>query len=316
MASKLTGWIPDPQGVEDFLNDAATAHPLFGLCADDLMGDPDQPCMLLHKALLSLQPDWKRGRQGIGDCVSWGWELACSILSAVDIVHRREPESWQGCFATEPIYGGSRVEARKIKRAGWNDGAYGGAAAKWVRDWGVIPRKNYSQRTNNSEHNLTRYSSKKAKQWGNYGCGGKHDKGRLDSIAREHPVETVSLVTSFDEAKAAIANGYPVPVCSSQGFLSKRDGDGFCGPKGTWSHCMVFHGLRTEGRHGLLITNSWGRSVSGPMWPDDTPDSIGACSWWVDADVVDRMLRRKDSYAISGYDGFKRRELKWDAGWL
>ena len=318
MADELFGWTPNPEGVEQFLNDEKTKHPLFGLCAGELIAKATEAkkTVLLYEPLLQLEPNWKRGSQGIGDCVAWGYELGCTVLAAVDIAVRREAEEWKGQFATEPIYGGSRVEARGRSKGGWNDGSYGGAAAKWVRDWGVLLRYDYSKGTGNQEHNLKKYSSNKAKQWGNYGCGGKSDRGLLDKEAKLHPVQTVSMVTTFDEAAAAIANGYPVPVCSQQGFTSKRDPDGFCKAKGSWAHCMLFLGVRHGSRPGLLLTNSWGRSVSGPVWPTNQPDAIGACSWWVDASVVDSMLRGQDSYALSGYNGFKRRDMKWDDGWL
>ena len=233
---------------------------------------------------------------------------------AVDIVLRGQAEQWKGEAATESIYGGARVEASGVRRGGWGDGSYGGAAAKWVRKWGVLLRADYSKKTGNDEHDLRRYSSKKAKDWGNYGCGGQRDDtgdGPLDKIAREHPVKTTSLVVNFEEAAAAISNGYPVPVCSGQGFSSSRDNDGFCRARGSWSHCMLFWGVRFGRRPGLLCANSWGHSVDGTRWPKKMPDSVAACSWWVDADVATRMLRGQDSFAMSGFEGFKRRQVDW-----
>ena len=78
----------------------------------------DSP-LLLTDALIALQPNWRRGAQKIGDCVAWGWEVAATIATAVDIVVDKEPWKWTGPYATEPIYGGSRVEARgRTKPAG------------------------------------------------------------------------------------------------------------------------------------------------------------------------------------------------------
>src|SRR5690606_38137456 len=110
----------------------------------------------------------------------------------------------------------------------------------------------------------------------------------------------VVLVTTFREAGAAIQSGYPVAVCSGQGFASQRDGQGFAAARGSWAHCMVFIGVRFD-RPGLLCLNSWGpRWIGGPKWPDDQPDG----SFWVDARTCDRMLAGRDSFAISGYRGF------------
>ncbi|HWA98446.1 MAG TPA: Hint domain-containing protein, partial [Pirellulales bacterium] len=148
------------------------------------------------------------------NCVSWGWAHAVDELSAVDWKLGKNGE-WKP-VATEPIYGGSRVQARGVSQGGWSDGSYGGAAAKWVRDWGVLYRQPYDK------VDLTTYSANRAKQYGNYGC-----PKELEGVARQHPVKSVTLVTNFDEAAAAISNGYPVPVCSGQGFTSTRDKDGF-----------------------------------------------------------------------------------------
>ena len=201
--------------------------------------------------------------------------------------------------ATEAIYGGSRVEARGVTFGGWSDGSYGAAAAKWLMGWGVLFRQPYDTA------DLSVYSASRAKQWGAYGCGGKGDDGRLDAIAKQHPIRHVALVTNFDEAAAAIRSGYPVAVCSMQGFTSRRDADGFCRASGSWAHCMCFIAVRYD-RPGLLCLNSWGPNwVSGPKWPDDQPDG----SFWVEAAVATRMLRGRDSFAVSGYQGFPYRKL-------
>jgi hypothetical protein len=303
--SKLCGWSPNPAGVERWLTDPTNKTPLFADHGKHLIRT-DIKDTLLYPPLLKLHPKWKRGAQGIGDCVSWGYEIAVTMLMAIEIVLKGELEGWEGEAATEAIYGGSRVEAEGRTSGGWRDGSYGGAASKWVRNFGILLRKDYSKETGNPEHNLLTYSANKASQWGNYGCGGSKDKGVLDAIAKKHPVRSTALTKTFEEACAAIMNGYPVPVCSGQGFTrNTRDKDGFCVASGRWSHCMCFIGCRGGSRPGLLCMNSWGKSVSGPVWPEDMPESVAACSWWVDADTCNSMLRGNDSFALSNFDGFE-----------
>jgi hypothetical protein len=130
----------------------------------------------------------------------------------------------------------------------------------------------------------------------------------LEPEARKHPVRTVSLVKSFDEARAAIAHGYPVAVCSDQGFTMERDRDGFCAPQGTWGHCMCFIGATAGRRPGLCCLQSWGPNVpGGPIGLGGHPD----CAFWVEAEVADRMLGQGDSWALSAFDGFPARRLDW-----
>lgn len=76
---------------------------------------------------------------------------------------------------------------------------------------------------------------------------------------------------------------------------------------GTSTHnCMLFGGVRFGRRPGALCINSWGDSNDGPHYPLDMPEAIKRCSFWVDANIVDRMLRGEDSFAISGFEGWTR----------
>lgn len=321
-----TGYRPNPEGTQEFLR--TLDEPLFRDAGKDLIRNRGPPPedgarasepVLLYRALYRVQPTWIVGRQGIGDCVSWGWAHAADILLAVDVTLGRSAE-WHAA-ATEAIYGGSRVEARGRTSGGWSDGSYGGAAAKWVSQWGIVFRQEYPS----FGHDLTKYSADRAKQWGNYGCGGRGDDGRFDAEAKRHAIKTVALVTNFAEAAAAIENGYPIPVCSGQGFSSTRDKDGFCKASGSWAHCMCFIGVRYD-REGLLCLNSWGPNwVKGPKWPTgegydpNSPRGPPAAqpdgSFWVERSVVDRMLRGRDSFAVSNYQGFPARKLKHSEGW-
>ena len=118
----------------------------------------------------------------------------------------------------------------------------------------------------------------------------------LETLAKEHPVREVAHVRSWKECRAAIRNGYPVVVCSDQGFAMERDEDGFCNPRGTWYHAMAVIGVRGGARPGGFLLNSWGPDAHrGPRFPADAP----ACGFWVDSDVLDRMLRQGDSWAFS-----------------
>jgi hypothetical protein len=305
-AERYFGYTPDPQGTERFLK--SLPKPFMAQAAPQLLQAQDDTTVLLYRALYeayaahSNGQQWIVGAQGIGDCVSWGWAHGADIHLAV-LWKLGESSEWKAA-ATEAIYGGSRCEARGRSYAGMRDGSYGAAAAKWVIGdvGGIVFRQPYPELS----IDLSQYSASRAKNWGAYGCGGQADNGRLDAIGKKHPIRDVVLVTTFQEAAAAIQSGYPVAVCSGQGFANHRDAQGFAAARGSWAHCMVFIGVRFD-RPGLLCLNSWGpRWIGGPKWPSDQPDG----SFWVDARVADRMLSGRDSFAISGYRGFPLRNLK------
>jgi hypothetical protein len=299
------GYTPNPQATREFLK--SLAKPTLAEAAPwSVREADDKRPVLLYRALYQAYAAFHGGQkfvvgqQKIGDCVSWGWAHGCDHCLAVEWKLGQSSE-WRPA-ATEAIYGGSRVEARGVKAGGWGDGSYGGAAAKFVHDWGVLFRQPYPE----LGFDLTTYDGQRAKQWGNYGCGGSGDNGKAEAVAKKHPVRSVALVRNFEEAAAAIAAGYPVPVCSGQGFASRRDQQGFASASGSWAHCMCFVGKRGD-RPGLLCLNSWGPNwISGPKWPEDQPDG----SFWVDKAIVDRMLRGEDSFAVSAYEGFPYRDLK------
>jgi len=307
------GYTPNPAGVREFL--AELDQPTFSGAAPEVIeGAKGRDTFLYRSAAKAHQAlygvPWTVGRQGIGDCVSWGWAHGVWIAQSVD---------WQtGRLAkpppfplTESIYGGSRVEARgkdgsgRSPVGGYSDGSYGAAAARWVRDWGLIYRTS-----------ATDYSPDRAKAWGAYGCGGEGDGGKLDEVAKKHPCKHVVQVKTWDELCAAIDSGYPVTIASSQGFSSQRDEHGFARGQGTWMHQMMVLGTRFAAngspKDGALVLNSWGPSwVSGPRWPEDQPEG----SFWCTRETMQRILGQDDSYAIGSVDGFKHRDLN-NANWL
>lgn len=307
------GYTPNPTGTKAFLRELD--KPLFADAGADVIRQAKGKDTFLYRAaqkahLARYGKEWVVGRQAIGDCVSWGWACGCWTSMCVDweLGKLAEPPPM---VATESIYGGSRVESRGRSEGGggWGDGSYGGAAAKWVRDWGVVFRQQYGEL--DGGHNLLEYSGSRAKNWGNWGNGGEGDGGKFDSVAKRHPCKHVALVRNFKEAAAAIESGYPVPVCSGQGFSSRRTEGGWAAPSGRWSHCMCFTAVRYGDRPGLLCQNSWGAFNSGPVWPDDQP--VG--SFWVDASVCDSMLAGEDSFAVGMVEGFRWRDLH-HGNWL
>lgn len=297
-SGRLIGWTPNPDETAAFV--ATLAHPTFASAAPEAM-------VLTHSdrflwlPMMRQFPAWQRIAQAIGDCVSHGWELGAFMLACCE-------GQVPALFATEPIYGGSRVEARGGRLGGYSDGSYGAAAAKWIRDWGVLLRQDYSGQTGDPDHDLRGYSGRRAKDWGNFGCGGKRDErgnGKLDQIARQHPLRDVALVKTVDEAAAAIMAMKPVVVCSDVGFGNMvRDSNGVVRRRGTWNHCMMYGGVRwVSGEPQFRQFQSWGKSCSGPD-PGIEHQAVSDCSWWTMAEDAERQLRQGDSFALAGAEGW------------
>ncbi len=302
------GYTPNPAGTREFLEELE--RPRFAQAAPECMAKAAGVDTFLYRAADKAHrarygTPFKVWRQSIGDCVSFGWALGIFFSQSVDWQNGQLEEPPM-IPATESLYGGSRVEARNKPEGGggWSDGSYGGAAARWCRDWGVVYREEIGG------HDLRVYSGERAKQFGNWGNGGKGDGGKLDAIAKRHPCKYVSLCQNWDEAAAAIEAGFAIPICSMQGFASTRSEGGWSAASGTWAHCLCLIGVRYQRngspRDGMLVANSWGESwISGPRWPEDMPEGC----FWADRKTIERMLAGEDSFAVGSVAGWGWREL-------
>jgi hypothetical protein len=293
-----TGHIYDWREVDRWAS--AARRPVFSSSAPpEVRGSGSGAVALLYQSLERVAGAYPVRHQTVGDCVSQGFAGAVDIVRAVEIDLLGERERWTTETASEPIYSYSRIEHGGNKIRG--DGSIGAWGAVAVSEGGTVDRRRYPE----AGIDLSTYSGSRARNWGSRGT-----PDALEPLMREHPIRSTSLVTSYEDARDSIANGYPVVVCSNQGFATKRDADGFAKPRGSWGHCMLFCGVDDEHHHrpGLLCVNSWGADwINGPTRHDQPPGSF-----WVDADVANRMLRRnQDSYAVSGFEGYPARALNF-----
>jgi len=289
------GWVEDPVAVGEVLE--GLPFPVFG--STDAAGLSLEECpdeVLGWKVWKEVTGNpWPVFQQGsIGSCVAFGTSAAIMFTIASEC-YAGEPETaFIPCF--ESIYGLSRVEIGQ-RRLGRGDGSIGAWAAKAVRDYGVLPQGVHGK------YDLSSYSVSRCKDWG---WSGLPDD--LEPAAKKHPIKETTQVRTFDELVLALAQGFGVQVASSQGFSMRRDSAGYCTPSGRWQHSMSFIGYRRKGRAGAFIVNSWGGSTTtGPKSHEDAPLS----GWWVEANVVESMLRQNDSFCFSGLAGMPRRTVDW-----
>lgn len=278
------GWVYNPRAVAEVM--AGLPRPVFRTAATNLAGSGEGKTVLLYKATRQVVGgDIPYPAQQIGCCVSRGFAGCVDLLACVEIAVDKQPETFKET-SHEAIYGLAREIGNFLRPVG-SDGAVGAWAAKAVHEHGTISRETVGS-----------YSDRRAGEWGHKGVP-------ADVKAKiKNKVRTVSLVQTFEEARDAIANGYPVAVCSSFGFSMTRDAQGFCRREGQWMHCMHFIACRSD-RPALLCRNSWGMdSPRGPTSLDQPPDTF-----WVDAQVADGMLKQGDSWSLCDFDGYQGRKL-------
>lgn len=291
---RMRGWIDDPWAVDDIMNDLP--YPVFQDAWTPIKGTGRKKCVLLYDLIRKVNNGkFPMRKQTVGDCVAQGAAYAVDAVKAVDIIINKDLERWVAETATEDIYAGSRIIIGKGRILG--DGSIGAWAARYVNEYGALPRGKYGN------IDLTKYSGSKARSWGRRGAGPPQS---IVAKAKKHPILTVSQVKTYEQVRDLIANGYAVTIASNQGFSSKRDSEGFAKPHGSWAHQMSILGVDDKyKRPGVLVQNSWGAWNSGPK-RNNQPTG----SFWVDAEEIERrVLSRGDSWAFSGYEGFMVQKL-------
>ncbi|WP_020476511.1 C1 family peptidase [Zavarzinella formosa] len=275
--------------------DAAQADPL---------GDKDGNAFLWKfSAAVRGAPVPTLNQGSVGSCVGHGWATGVNYLVVIQAALKTGPPiDATVTIAPEVIYGGSRVNVNGGRAPLFGDGSNGSWAAKFCTEYGTAARGKYGP------YDITVYSESNCRSLGNNGI-----QNELLTECKKNVVGSAALVTSAADAKKALMQGYPIPVCSNTGFAgqSSRDADGFLRAAGVWPHCMCIIGYRQD-KDAFYIMNSWGESwVSGPLGIGDPP----AGGFWVKSTTVDAMLKQGDSYAISTLKGFPRRKLQPD-DWL
>jgi hypothetical protein len=279
------GWSPDHPAPP-----ASLTFPPLTAAAPALVSDAEPDSVFLFRAYTDVLGSYPAYiAQQIGDCTSFGTGHALDTEQVVQIGLIGGDKSQYREISTEALYGVGRELAGML---GNGDGCYGAPLAKAAVEVGTVSREDVGP-----------YSGKRAKEWGRKGV-----PADIKAKAADHKAAGAAKVTSIKEARAALASGYPVVVCSNVGFEGTRDGRGVIRANGHWPHCMHVNAYRPGAKAGtteFLVCQSWGPEMpTGPLSDGQPPNSF----WIVEADMG-RILAADDSHAISGYGPFVKRTL-------
>lgn len=289
----LVGSYCDPEATERLLS--SLPLPLFG---DTLAGSGAGKLSLSFRSVVEFETAAGRKPydevQETGDCVSHATRGAADTARAND-PDIKTTEDWVDRTATEPLYGA---------RGHSGQGASCSELVGWAhKTGGLMLRRDYPE----LGINLAKYSPNIGIRWGSSGVPAK-----VTAEAAKHRIGTISLVTTWQQARDAIANGYGLVCCSSVGFRHSRDSNGMSVPNTVWHHAMQWHAADDTNADGcrFCVQNSWGYSwITGPL-THGQPEG----SFWIDQKTAQRMIDYGGTYAVSNVDGFPKRRLKdWGA---
>jgi hypothetical protein len=253
---------------------------------------------------------WPSPGQTTGDCVAHAGKNAAIVLIGVEAslgiadevtglvegfpVVSEEAES-QGVVACENIYG---------YRGHSGQGASCSRLQSYVTTHGgILLRKNYPE----LGIDLTRYDASHGIKWGR-----SSTPEAVNAEGKKHQIRTATNAPNHEVCRDFLANGYPIWACSSYGWSSTRDENGYSRQSGRWSHSWVIMGYddrdTTKQKYGFplaLYNHDWGRWNSGGRRIMGTDIDIPEGSMWIDA----RLLDNCDCTAMSSLNGWRRQPL-------
>jgi hypothetical protein len=293
-AQGFAGAVRDPAAERAL--DAALHWANFGQAAAEfgLAGAGDGQLSTPYQSVLRFSREAYRTAQRRGDCVSFGTRNAVDLTRAVEIDLKGEPESWENDSATEPIY---------WYRGHNGEGASCARLAEWVSTaGGLLLRQPYPD----LGLDFSTYDASLGRN------GSSGPPAAVVAEAKKHAVQAVTRITSVEQARDALANGYGVNCCSSYGFAKTRDEHGVARRSGSWAHSMAWTGcdarVETIERFGgmlFLVQNSWGYGWIGGPRRHDQPEG----SFWIVEKDARGMISAGGTFAFSNVNGWPARKL-------
>lgn len=286
------GWAGPGELDPDFVSDHEVEFQISGAAPGATSEGAKVYLWTFAKAINGGQ-NFPASRQAVGDCVSFGAAHAVNYLQATTICRDISFNSFRPAFPPY-IYGISRVQVGK-GRLGGSDGSVGEWAAEGLCDYGVYP---------SDDPGAPPYSGTLARQWGRSG-----PPANVVQVGKQFLVKSYAPIRSYEEARDALANGYPITVASNQGFANGREveqsGVLWGVASGSWNHQMSLIGVDDTlqapdgSKGGLYCLNSWGAAAhKRPIRGE--PEG----GFWISSKRATIMLRQDDSWAFSGFEGF------------
>lgn len=203
----------------------------------------------------SLPADAQWAGQDPGSCVGRGTYRAIQDTHGTAILENRIV-GVPALLCWETIYAGSRIRIGKgaLGRSGGSMGAW---AARYVHDFGVLPRGVYGA------YDLTKSREDLGTAWSMPGFGTPQP---LEQLSAQHRVPSAAFVRDTDELADSLAARFAGTCCSSHAF-GPRDANGESRYAEETAHCEEWCGVyvRMDGSTGFVRRNS--HSDATPQGP-------------------------------------------------
>jgi len=301
--AELGGWEHRPEVVERIV--AANPYQSLYEAAPWMPGSGQGKTLLLHAAfdrVLGRQPTYRP--QWRGTCVGRGGARVCDLLEAMQAAAGQT--RWVAQCVAAGVYGGARVEIGGNKLRG--DGAVVAYAVDCVTKIGTLLCEQYEAGGKMWDLRAGADDDDLCVKWGQSGI-----PDELEPLAARHRIRSWCPVSTAEECRDAVANGYPLIFGTSVAHWrtqlpAERDAKGFLRIAGRTAHCWIVTGVIDPLGALVLDNKSWGDDwVTGPQ--GDYP--IGEGRYLLSYEDFVRTIREGECYALSQYDGFPPQNLDY-----
>jgi hypothetical protein len=246
--------------------------------------------------------------QATGSCVANGAETVVNNLQALDIAIRNDAEVYVPLFLGYH-YGRGRFHSGINGRG---EGSTGSGQAEAIREDGVVAYNVDGL----PQPKITPIDGGNGEIW-TWGAGvemtwsdGKRIQDTWIQLGRKRLCKTTSPIRNSEDAKASIANYYPITIASDWGGMMQppvTEGVLLNRRVTTWNHQMCILAYWKHPKLGLIfwIQNSWADAHGR------CPSGAPAGGFWVKAKDVDYICSQGDSFAFSQWDGFPAQDLSY-----
>lgn len=302
------GVYAEPAEREAFLGSLANADGETVAYDSGMVGDGAGKLSLPYLYAFKHWPTmWPCPGQSTGDCVAHGGKNSALVLIGVEaVLAKPDPVTGiiegyptvtaraeqQGVVACENIYG---------DRGHGGQGASCGRLQNYVTSkGGILLRQKYPE----LGLDFTDYNASIGIRWGSSGVPAK-----VNEEGKKHQIRDATNCDNHEICRDFVANGYPIWCCSSLGWSSSRDENGYSRRQGGWSHSWIVMGYddraETKSKYGFplfLYNHDWGRWNGGGRRILGTEIDIPEGSFWADA----RLLNQCETVAMASLNGWPR----------
>lgn len=251
-----------------------------------------------------------RIKQVTGSCVGAGGARAYTLAQVGDVAFRQDREEIKIPFPFA-TYGVGRQIAG-MNRTG--EGSFGGAQAKAVEQFGMLPWDMADERIPKPtiRNGWAVWKSSEELKW-SHPSAWPIPRAELEKESQKFQMLTVTRAKTVEDVQQGLAQGFGVTMACMFGTKPRVEEDVLLGRwNDSWAHQQCIAGYWIHPKFGLLfiVDNQWD-DVHGHC-PTLHPIGVTGSYWILEKDLA-KILKGSDGevYLHSNTEGFPKRSFDW-----